>query len=350
MNAGRTLAGFRKAPTHGHTCTRQRYQCFAAAPAAGRALASLLAALWLSGSVERAHAQNAFNAHSDLLGIQLGDSIVTIKKKIAEKFPGSQSYDVTDTLSTPEYKEEFNIGTLFDITTAQESSANDIKNNDDRRDADARKAAGLSTGSPLDRRLASSGDFGQERIAVTWYSNARGAGSNVFGIARVKEFLKTDRPLLANTIAALSEKYGRPVQESKADPRNKYLYWASNTNIDRRKCLKDSNSPLLYENAGLYQIEPFVRNADSMRIYFLGKVNNIHNNNPLDDLSKCGIVMRAHLVVSDDQQYVAQLNESLVDLTGGQSALKSLGDGFFAEVDKIKNEKLQSAGQKTPKL
>ena len=317
---------------------------------AGLALASLLAAVWLTEGVERAHAQNALNPHSDLLGIQLGDSIAAIKKKIAEKFPGSQSYDVTDTLSTPEYKEELTIGTLFDITSAEESSANEARNNQERRDADARKAAGMSTGSPLDRRLASTGDFGRERIAVTWYSNAQGVGSNVFGIARVKEFLKTDRPLLANTIAALVEKYGRPAQENLADPRHKYLFWASNVNIDRRKCLKESSYGLLYEDAGLYHIEPFARNADSMRIFFLGKVNNIHNNNPSEDLSKCGIVMRAHLTASDDLQYVGQLSVNLVDLTGGRSALKSLGDEFFAEVDKVKSQKLQSAGQKTPKL
>ena len=42
--------------------------------------------------------------------------------------------------------------------------------------------------------------------------------------------------------------------------------------------------------------------------------------------------LRAQLALSEDLSYVMQLNESLVDLTGGQSALTALGNNFFAQV------------------
>jgi hypothetical protein len=297
------------------------------------AAVSVAAACCYGSGDGKASAQTALN-RADILGIRLGDGIDAVKQTISDAFPGSQTYDVKTTLTVPEHKEDYQIGTLFDITTAEDKSANESREDADKQEADAKLKGGLSTGSPLDKRVASTGDYGRERIAVIWYAGANGEASKVFGIGRAKEFLASGRPLVAETVSSLIEKYGQPTQISKADPygRTQYLFWASNANIDRRKCFKEDRYSLLYEDAGFYNIQPFERGAQSLRTDFLGKTNNCHSHNPLTDVSQCGTVLRVQLVLSDNLSYLMQLNESLVDLTEGQRALTKLSDDFFAQV------------------
>ncbi len=272
-----------------------------------------------------------------------------VKKLIADTYPGSPIVELPVELGTPEFNKSTVAGFAADITGKEDQAANQRTNEQGRKDFEAKKAAGFGD-SPLNRTFASAGDFGNERVVVLYNPNDN--ATDIFAVARHKEFTKNSMPVTQVLVNSLIEKYGQP---SGRPPRSNGLSFTwmapglfeSTQKPYRIKCFDDysGGSSLFYEN-------PEITTTNNVGIGFTFAVNKVDAGirDPFSNTTKCGTVLNISLTVSDDKTHVTRMEAGLVDLARGHTELKEFATDFFRHVDAAKQAKISKDSQNKPKL
>ncbi len=303
----------------------------------------VLSCAW--GSAPSGAIAGAFDADSDMLGVRLSASLEASKENIKQKYINAASYDFPMTIASDVYKKSLNLGAFFDLTSKDESASNMEKQASLKRDMEARKAAGLASGSPLDRPVGSVGDFGAERLMLLSLPTGAGGADTVLGVGRVKVFPSDKRPLVETLANSLIDKYGPPLISKVENGRFSLYFWSTEKNLrpssrGSYSCFKDSFS-YLWEDPGSGFTNYYGQNSqvDSARSNYLNVFNNV---NAFSDLSNCGKMLRVILKHSADGAYATTLEASMIDLRGIITEIKKEREAFSRESKAIKDHKIDN--------
>jgi hypothetical protein len=286
---------------------------------------------------------------SDVLGIKLSMSRDQVKKLISDNYPGAPIVELPVELGTPEFKKSTVAGFVADITSKQDQAVNQRTNDQGRKDFEVGKALGFGD-SPLNRAVASAGDLGHERVVVLYNPNDN--ATDIFAVARHKEFTKESMPLTQVLVESLIEKYGQPSGRPLGSNIPSFTWMApgvfeSTQKPYRIKCFDgySGGSSLFYEN-------PEITTTNNVGIGFSFAVNKVDAGarDPFSNIAKCGTVLNISLTVSDDKTHVTQMETGFVDLTRGHTELKEFATDFFRHVDAAKQAKISRDSQNKPKL
>jgi hypothetical protein len=296
-------------------------------------------------AVRPAAAEGTFDQSSDIIGLTLHTPKDEIKKHIEDSFVTSGVHDVFAEIHTDLYAVKDNIGYVAEITSKEEAEANRLKLEELKKEYEAKKDAGLGD-SPI---VLGDGDVSREQIRISFVPGQNADG--VTAIGRRREYPQNDRPVKQVMLNSLKAKYGPPT----VTDANGVMYWLTNNAVVKNRRLfglcslkMDSYSARIGPGDNFVK---YSENSDQASANFLNLVNNV-NNDPLhtEEVGACGTILAITITPTFDQQYVSELQETLVDFSAAYAGMKIYAKGFWDKANGANQEKLSKDAQKKPAL